>query len=211
MRIVLAVGLALLALAALFFVVAGIYITISGMRARRGVKGDIALTGFFVVCFVLAAGVSALIAFPNSTEPTEVTSGGQRQQTSSPEQSGAKPERSAGEKTGDEAIARAEPPVTPDPSLALGCKDFTSQGAAQKAFDQQLEDQDALDPDADGTACEALAVPDPKPKPDLEKQPKKESEPKKRSESKKKPEPGKEPAPKKKPQREEEPEPEKKR
>lgn len=211
MRIVLAVGLALLALAALFFVVAGIYITISGMRARRGVKGDIALTGFFVVCFVLAAGASALIAFPNGTEPTEVMPGGQRQQTPSPDQPMAEPERSAGEKTGDDTIARSEPPVTPDPSLALDCKDFTNQGAAQKAFDQQLEDQDALDPDADGTACEALADPDPKPKPESEKQPKKEPEPKKRSESKKKPEPSKERALDKKPTPEKETEPEKKR
>ena len=210
MRIVLAVGLALLALAALFFVVAGIYITVSGMRARRGVKGDIALTGFFVVCFILAAGAFALIAFQNSTEPTEVGSGS-HSKPPSPDQPGTEAERAAGEKTGNETIARSEPPGTPDPSLAFGCKDFTSQGAAQKALDQQLEDQNALDPDADGTACEALDVPDPEPKPDPEKDSEKEPDLGKRSESKKKPEQGSKPASKKEPQREEEPEPEKKR
>jgi hypothetical protein len=164
-----------------------------------------------VVCFVLAASGCALIVFPNSTQPTEVRSEGQRQQNPSPGQPGAEEDRSAGEKSGDGTKARSEPPVTPDPSLVLDCKDFTSQGAAHKTLNQELEDQDTLDPDADGTACEALSVPDPEPKPDPEKSSKKEPESGKGSESKKKLEPRIEPSSKKKPTPEKEAEPEKKR
>ncbi len=78
------VVLGLVALAALFFVVAGVVITISGVRARRSVKGDIALTGFFVVCFVLAAGGSALIALPNATEQAERRPKDQEQEDAPP-------------------------------------------------------------------------------------------------------------------------------
>jgi hypothetical protein len=217
LRIILAVVLGLVALAALFFVVAGVVITISGIRTRRGVKGDIALTGFFLVCFVLAAGGGALVALPGITEQAEPKD--QQRETPGPVQPQAASEtgQPTAERTEDDTLARSEPAATPDPSLALDCKDFTSQGAAQKAFDQGLEDQDALDPDADGNACEALADPDPKPKPDPEKKPepdggsepeqesksrdksesekkpqsKKKSEPEKESESERKPAPGK--------------------
>ena len=57
-----------------------------------------------------------------------------------------------------------------------------------------------MDPDADGTACEALDVPGPELMLESEKEPKKEPNLAKRSESKKKFEWGKEPAPKRKPQ-----------
>jgi hypothetical protein len=202
LRIILAVVLGLVALAALFFVVAGVVITISGIRTRRGVKGDIALTGFFLVCFVLAAGGGALVALPGITEQAEPKD--QQRETPGPVQPQAASEtgQPTAERTEDDTLARSEPAATPDPSLALDCKDFTSQGAAQKAFDQGLEDQDALDPDADGNACEALADPDPKPKPDPEKEseekpdrdskPEKESESRNKSASEKKSEPEKE-------------------
>ncbi len=187
MRLLLAVVLGLVALAALFFVVAGVVITISGVRARRGVKGDIALTGFFVVCFVLAAGGSAFVAFPNATGQAE-----QRQETSRAGQSqaGSEAGQRTVERTEDDTTAQPGPAATPDPSLVLDCKDFTSQEAAQKALDQGVEDQNALDPDTDGAACEALAEPDPKPKP--EKKPKKKPEPKDKSAPEKKSEPEKE-------------------
>jgi hypothetical protein len=169
LRVILVVVLGLVALAALFFVVAGVVITISGVRARRGVTGDIALTGFFMVCFVLAAGGGVLVAFPNPAGQA-----GQRQETPGPGQSQAAAEAGqlTAERTEDDTTARSEPA---DPSLALDCKDFTSQEAAQKALDQGVEDQNALDPDTDGSACEALADLEPKPEP--ERKPKKKPEP----------------------------------
>ncbi len=172
---ILAVVLALVAFAALFFVVAGVVITMSGVRARRGVKGDIALTGFFVVCFVLAAWGCALIALPNTTEQAErrPTDGGQET---------PRPDQPTTERTEGETTARSAPAATLDSSLDLDCEDFTSQEAAQKAFDQDLEDPNALDPDADGTACDALAAPDPEKEPASKK-----SEKKSASENKAKP------------------------
>lgn len=189
MRILLAVVLGLVALAALFFVVAGVVITISGVRTRRGVKGDIALTGFFVVCFVLAAGGSAFVAFPNATGQAE-----QRQETprAGQSQAGSEAGQRTVERTEDDTTAQPGPAATPNPSLVLDCKDFTSQEAAQKALDQGVEDQNALDPDTDGAACEALADPDPKPKPEPEKKPKKKPEPKDKFAPEKKSEPEKE-------------------
>lgn len=200
MRIALAVLLVLVALAALFFVVAGVVITISGIRTRRGVKGDIALTGFFLVCFVLAAGGGVLVALPGTTEQAG-PQGGQQREKPDPGQ----PQAASG--TGEDTVARSGPAATPDPSLAFDCKDFTSQGAAQKALDQGLEDQDALDPDADGDACEALADPDPGPKPDPEKEP----EPERKSESEKKSASDKDSASENRSAPEKEPEPEKSR
>ena len=149
----------------------GVVITISGIRTRRGVKGDIALTGVFLACFILAAGGGVLVALAGTTEQT----GPEGQQREKPDP--GQPQAASG--TGEDTVARSGPAATPDPSLAFDCKDFTNQGAAQKALDQDLEDQDALDPDADGDACEALAGPDPRPKPD----PERKSEPEKKSAS----------------------------
>jgi hypothetical protein len=173
---VLAVVLGVVALAALFFVVAGISITLSGMRARRGVVGDIALTGFFALCFVLAAGGCALIALPDIT-------GREDRRLETPRASQQPPEaEQPAEQTEEETTARPEPAAPPDPSLAFDCEDFATQEAAQKALDGDLEDPDVLDPDADGTACEGLDDPDTKPKPDLEKS--RDDEPKPDKESK---------------------------
>jgi len=91
--------------------------------------------------------VGVLVAFPNAA--------GQRQETPGPGQSQAAAEAGqlTAERTEDDTTARSEPA---DPSLALDCKDFTSQEAAQKALDQGVEDPEVIERE---TGLEVLNLP----------------------------------------------------